>query len=325
VIISEVAWAGTPADPADEWIELRNLGTTSIDLTGWSLVWYPKGPEVPDPRLWMRIDLSGAIGPSAIDFSARPPGRPEIAFLRSKEDETSWRVIDTSWWVAGKRGHDGRGIYLLERRHDSTVRDVAADLVYDTKAPYRLDLPDDGAVVLLLNAAGEVVDSANASDPKRTGWPAGDLRTGATMERSDPRRGDEGENWHTNPGILVCGRDSAGNRLAGTPGNPNSPDLTELTLLAAAEALPSQAEGRIDLALGLAARGERPWASLSALGTEAAGGGGATSGDVALSTRYTGGGYRLAIDPRGLPPGTYYVWVSGKDGEAILVPIAVGP
>jgi uncharacterized repeat protein (TIGR01451 family) len=28
VIINEIAWAGTKADPADEWIELRNLGFT---------------------------------------------------------------------------------------------------------------------------------------------------------------------------------------------------------------------------------------------------------------------------------------------------------
>ncbi len=39
LVISEVAWAGTKASWADEWIELRNLGGEGVDLTGWTLVW----------------------------------------------------------------------------------------------------------------------------------------------------------------------------------------------------------------------------------------------------------------------------------------------
>ncbi|MFW6049373.1 MAG: lamin tail domain-containing protein [Candidatus Bipolaricaulota bacterium] len=39
LVISEVAWAGTRASWADEWIELRNRGEEDIDLTGWSVVW----------------------------------------------------------------------------------------------------------------------------------------------------------------------------------------------------------------------------------------------------------------------------------------------
>lgn len=37
VIISEVAWGGTAASTADEWIELYNPGLTDIDLTSWIL------------------------------------------------------------------------------------------------------------------------------------------------------------------------------------------------------------------------------------------------------------------------------------------------
>lgn len=37
-IISEVAWAGTAASSADEWIELQNLGEVAVDLAGWQLV-----------------------------------------------------------------------------------------------------------------------------------------------------------------------------------------------------------------------------------------------------------------------------------------------
>jgi len=37
VMINEVAWSGTAASSNDEWIELHNPGSTSIDLDGWIL------------------------------------------------------------------------------------------------------------------------------------------------------------------------------------------------------------------------------------------------------------------------------------------------
>lgn len=37
IIINEVAWAGTIASDTDEWIELYNPGTASINITGWTL------------------------------------------------------------------------------------------------------------------------------------------------------------------------------------------------------------------------------------------------------------------------------------------------
>lgn len=35
LIINEVMWMGSTVSTADEWIELKNLGTSTIDLTGW--------------------------------------------------------------------------------------------------------------------------------------------------------------------------------------------------------------------------------------------------------------------------------------------------
>lgn len=37
VVISEIGWAGTAANTADEWIELYNNTPNAIDLTGWTL------------------------------------------------------------------------------------------------------------------------------------------------------------------------------------------------------------------------------------------------------------------------------------------------
>ncbi len=39
VVINEIAWMGTKANPADEWLELYNNASTEIDLNNWTLTW----------------------------------------------------------------------------------------------------------------------------------------------------------------------------------------------------------------------------------------------------------------------------------------------
>lgn len=39
IVINEVAWSGTAASWADEWIELYNATDEDIDLDGWVLLW----------------------------------------------------------------------------------------------------------------------------------------------------------------------------------------------------------------------------------------------------------------------------------------------
>jgi len=38
VSINEVAWAGTKANPSDEWIELKNNADKTVSLEGWKLI-----------------------------------------------------------------------------------------------------------------------------------------------------------------------------------------------------------------------------------------------------------------------------------------------
>ncbi len=313
VIISEVAWAGTPADPNAEWIELENLGDIPVDLTGWKIGWYPKGADPSNKDVWTWIKLSGVISPSPASPCTNAHHRPRIVFVKEPGNDLAWKVIDMSWWVAGKDKNAGRGFYVLERKSDDTVRDVAADLIYD--AP----LPDDGAVIELVNADGAVVDTANAGSS--SGWVAGNLHTKATMERTDPLGPDTSANWHTNPGILVYGTDSAGDRLAATAGKPNSPELSTLISLAEEEVTPITPQGPISLMLDEGWK-TRPWVKVAAVGITAAGGGGAAP-RVTLSSEREAGNYDLQLDPRELPPGNYFIWITGAAGEAILVPVKV--
>ena len=318
VIINEIAWAGTPASPADEWIELRNLGSIPVDLTGWSLYWYRKGEAVPAEDQWTRVPLAGTISPSPIDLSSPHTPGSQIAFIPSSGN--TWRVIDISWWTAGKREDGSHGYYLLERRGEHTVSDVAADLVYDRSTTYNYILLDGGAVILLINPEGNVVDTANGEHPSTAGWPAGDVDTCATMERTDPLSEDLDANWHTNPGILISGHDADGDRLIASAGKPNSPSIDDLTLLAQERITPIQATGAIDV--DLAGMG-KPRIKVAAIGLEAAGGGGAAASGLSFSTHYSKGESLLTIDASALAIGRYFVWITDSAGEATLVPLAV--
>ena len=318
VIINEIAWAGTPASPADEWIELRNLGSIPVDLTGWSLCWYRKGETIPAEDQWTRVPLTGTISPSPIDLSSPHTAGSQIAFIPSSNN--TWRVIDISWWTAGKREDGGHGYYLLERRGEHTVNDISADLIYDKNTTYNYILPDSGAVVLLIDAEGNVMDTANNEVPSAGGWPAGDVDTCATMERTDPLSGDLNTNWHTNPGILINGHGADGDRLIASAGKPNSPSIDDLALLAQDVITPIQATETVDVDLSGSGK---PSIKVAALGIDAAGGGGAAASGLSFATHFFRDKSRLTIDTSALAPGTYFVWITNSAGESTLVPLAV--
>jgi hypothetical protein len=46
VLISEIAWGGTAASPAHQWIELFNPGNQAVDLGGWQLVADGNDPNI---------------------------------------------------------------------------------------------------------------------------------------------------------------------------------------------------------------------------------------------------------------------------------------
>ncbi len=107
------------------------------------------------------------------------------------------------------------GFLLLERTDDTTVSDIAADILY------KGSLSNSGVDVALLDAAGNVVDQVVSAD---VGWPAGCASEGdlpyATMERVDPV--EMGGVWRTNDGLVICGLDALGNPIVGTPRAANS-------------------------------------------------------------------------------------------------------
>ncbi len=108
---------------------------------------------------------------------------------------------------------DANGFFLLERTDDSTVADVAADVLFTGT------LENSGETLYLFDSAGRLVDSVECNE----GWFAGESAPSyATMERVNPRRAGAAANWCTHDGSVQNGHDAAGHALRGTPRAANS-------------------------------------------------------------------------------------------------------
>ncbi len=61
VVINEVAWMGSRTSASDEWVELKNIGTSSVDISGWQLVskrgrihaTIPAGEKIPEGGFYL--------------------------------------------------------------------------------------------------------------------------------------------------------------------------------------------------------------------------------------------------------------------------------
>jgi uncharacterized repeat protein (TIGR01451 family) len=326
VIISEVAWAGTAANPEDEWIELRNIGGEPVDLTGWVLRWRMKQPVTPEDFEWKIIQLSGVLEASSTpvcEITERDP-EPSVEFVKREVD-------DVSWFVEGRPIEHDESYMILERRSDLTVSNVGADIIYDDIAPYLMELTDEGDIIELLDANGELVDTANAFPSYDPNWPAGDILTRGTMERIDPLSPDERDNWHTNLGIITRGLDANGRPLVASSDIVNSQTLEEMQLFIDLHATKTLPGARLEVGLDLSreARIETgwPWIRITRPGydavADAAGAGGGVEPAYSFASRYANNTYWLGIDTAGLIPGNYLVWVVYGEGQTILVPITI--
>ncbi len=104
--------------------------------------------------------------------------------------------------------------FLLERSTDDVISNIPADLIYSGA------LSNDGERLFLYDAAGNIVDTANANGGP---WPAGNASTFGSMERTGPLiLNDSDTAWLTHTGAAPRnGIDANGNPIRGTPKRPN--------------------------------------------------------------------------------------------------------
>ena len=322
VIISEIAWAGTSADPRDEWIELRNLGTSPVDLSGWTLQWRPTRAQEAEDQVWKQLDLSGVLA------GAQTAACDELADATSSALEIS-KGDGIAWTVTGSANLEEDGYFILERRHDDTIADSRADVVYDTAANLVYEFSDGGDIVMLLDPSRDVVSTANAPNLGRSGWVAGSAVTYGTMERIDPLGPDVSSNWHTNLGIVAGGKDADGQLLRATPRSENSPALESLSAYAAVEPTSIQRGETAKVSFALTRQDRRytgwPWISVSRPGFAGVGGSVDLSQYSFAGQHTSSSEYTLDIGTTDLAPGAYTFLIIYGEGDALLVPIHLTP
>lgn len=98
VIFNEIAWMGTAASSANEWIELKNTSTTAVTITGWKLIADDGTPS---------ITLSGII----------PSGG---YFLLERTDDSTVPEVKADGVYVGSLSNAGE-ILRLEDEHGIVV------------------------------------------------------------------------------------------------------------------------------------------------------------------------------------------------------------
>ncbi|PIQ92577.1 MAG: hypothetical protein COV70_00240 [Parcubacteria group bacterium CG11_big_fil_rev_8_21_14_0_20_39_22] len=92
IFINEIAWMGTENSASDEWIELYNSGSTSIDLTGWSI------KDVQDK---LSISLEGEIEAGGY-------------FLLERTDDSSVPNVPADYIYTGALSNSGATLILFD-------------------------------------------------------------------------------------------------------------------------------------------------------------------------------------------------------------------
>ncbi len=110
VMISEVAWSGTPSSWADEWIELKNTSKEKIDLTGWSLSW--EGTKI---NLGKAKDATASVKETVIE--------PGGVFLLERTDDKAVASVKADLIYKGSLSNSGEKLVLENEKGDkvSTV------------------------------------------------------------------------------------------------------------------------------------------------------------------------------------------------------------
>jgi len=258
-----------------------------------------------------RVTLSDGTGKDHVSIRADGTGKVEVL----AEYREPWKEVELEGYV------EPHGYYVLERESDTVICDLEADLIYDTEPPYELYFTPEGDVIELLDSFGNLMDTANADNPDRTGWAAGYGTDGGhelgTMERIDPLAPDIDDNWQGNRRIITTGIDADLNCIIGTPGAINE----ETLIRQAAERLPR--EVGVGAVLAFSAQAPEPCADEDCLPRAtltrvdpAVGGAGTLvepeveqvviSGQREPRTR----NFVFRLDTSGLEPGEYSVWIS---------------
>jgi hypothetical protein len=110
VRVNEIAWMGTQSSASNEWIELYNEGSSTVDLNHWSLVAEDGSPKITlngkilsnSFYLMERTDDASAPGVSAnMIYSGALSNSGETLMLKNASGSVVQTINDSSGWKAG--------------------------------------------------------------------------------------------------------------------------------------------------------------------------------------------------------------------------------
>src|SRR3989344_4994031 len=96
LVINEVAWMGSATSTSDEWIELKNILSVEIDLSGWQLI---------DKDEQIKINLSGLVNPKIV---------PGGFILLERTDDDSVPNIVADLIYVGALSNSDEGLRLFD-------------------------------------------------------------------------------------------------------------------------------------------------------------------------------------------------------------------
>ena len=175
---------------------------TSLTIVINEVAWAgaPDGTNASTDDEWIELFNSSSVDVDLTNWQLKAgDNAPTITFLPST-------CVSISCIIPAK------GYYLLENDNDTTVDNIAADLIYSGS------LEDGGEYLQLISSTGDTVDTANK---KNGAWPAG---TSSSDYRSMERSGvvvDSPSTWFTFMGTVRNGLDADGNPINGTPREAN--------------------------------------------------------------------------------------------------------
>ena len=115
VVINEVAWSGTQASFADEWIELYNRANVSVDLAGFTLYATDLSPYIP---------LSGSIPPRGYYLIER-----KNTGETNEANESPIKNITADLWTSFGEGLNNNGEHLILARTNGNATTTADEIL----------------------------------------------------------------------------------------------------------------------------------------------------------------------------------------------------
>ena len=200
LLISEIMWSGNLDLPNDEWIELKNTTSHTLDMTKFSLSTSPSPSPGHERDATTTLSLTGSVAPNA------------YFLLEHGDDQT---VAD----VAADMIYNN-----LPLPDAGALLSLSVGAVEIERTPALLPLPRD------LSFPSSTCPNANSAvaNATTTGWCAGNNAPDFTsMERvSFSVSGTTASNWLTNDGQIPShrnGKDRNGQDIYGTPKQPYVP------------------------------------------------------------------------------------------------------